>query len=159
MTDNHERTLVLLKPDAVQRGLIGEILSRFERKGLKIVGLKMIELDDALLATHYAHIVGRPFYPRLVEFMQSTPVVGICLEGLDCVRVVRDQLVGNITNSRNDAAGTIRGDYGMSTQSNIIHASESVNAAQEEVPRFFDDDDLFRYDRILDACLYAPDER
>ena len=159
MNESHERTLVLLKPDAVQRGVLGEIISRFERKGLKLCGLKMIQLDDALLATHYSHIVGRPFYPRLAEFMQSTPVVAICLEGLEAVRVVRDHLVGNITNSRNDAAGTIRGDFGMSTQSNLIHASESSAAALDEVMRFFTTDEVFEYERVLDSYLYAPDER
>ncbi|HET6385098.1 MAG TPA: nucleoside-diphosphate kinase [Armatimonadota bacterium] len=159
MNDNHERTLVLLKPDAVQRGILGEVLSRFERKGLKLAGLKMVQLDDARLATHYSHLVGRPFYPRLAEFMKSTPIVAACWEGLDAVRVVRDHLVGGITNARNDAAGTIRGDFGMSTQSNLAHASESVAAANEEIPRFFEDDEIFDYDRALDDCIYAPDER
>jgi len=158
MSEKHERTLVLLKPDVVQRALIGELVSRFERKGLKIVGLRMLQLDDALLATHYSHLVGRPFYPKLTEFMQSTPVVAVCLEGLDAVKVVRDHLSGNITNSRSDAAGTIRGDYGMSTQSNVIHASESGAAALDEVPRFFGPDEVFDYDRVLDTVLYAPDE-
>ena len=159
MSENHERTLVLLKPDVLQRGLVGEIVSRFERKGLKIVGLKMIQLDDALLATHYSHLVGRPFYPRLTDFMKSTPIVALCLEGLDAVRVVRDHLVGPITNARNDAPGTIRGDFGMSTQANLVHASESSSAALDEVPRFFRDEELYDYDRLVDACLYAPDER
>ena len=159
MSENHERTLVLLKPDVVQRGLIGEIVSRFERKGLKLVGLKMVQLDDAMLATHYSHIVGRPFYPRLTDFMQSTPVIAVCWEGQDCVKVVRDHIVGGITNARNDAPGTIRGDFGMSTQCNLVHASESSAAALEEVPRFFQDEELFDYDRILDMCIYAPDER
>ena len=158
MNERHERTLVLLKPDVVQRGLIGEIVSRFERKGLKLAGLKLVQLDDALLTTHYSHIVGRPFYPRLAEFMKSTPVVAVCLEGYDAVRVVRDFVVGNITNSRNDAAGTIRGEYGMSTQSNLVHASESPSAAQDEVPRFFEEQELFDYERSLDRVIYAPDE-
>ncbi|MDQ2731411.1 MAG: nucleoside-diphosphate kinase [Armatimonadota bacterium] len=158
MNESHERTLILLKPDVVQRGLIGPIITRFEQKGLKLVGLKMIQMDDALLATHYSHIVGRPFYPRLAEFMQSTPVVAVCWEGLDAVRVVRDHLVGNITNARNDAPGTIRGDFGMSTQANLVHASESVSAALEEVPRFFEVDELHEYDRIIDQFSYAPDE-
>ncbi|MCA1595720.1 MAG: hypothetical protein LC772_04775 [Chloroflexi bacterium] len=92
MNERHERTLVLLKPDAVQRGIIGEILSRFERKGLKLAGLKLIQLDDALLTTHYSHLVGRPFYPRLAEFMTSTPVVAVCLEGYEAVQVVRDHI-------------------------------------------------------------------
>jgi nucleoside-diphosphate kinase len=91
--------------------------------------------------------------------MKSTPIVAVCLEGLDCVSVVREHIVGPITNSRSDAAGTIRGDFGMSTQSNIIHASETSAAAMDEVPRFFTDDELFDYDRLLDNCIYAPDER
>lgn len=159
MNDKHERTLVLLKPDVVQRGLIGEIISRFERKGLKIVGLKFLQLDEALLTTHYSHHLGRPFYPRLAEFMQSTPVVALCLEGFQAVSVVRDHLLGSIANARQDAAGTIRGDFGVSTQSNLVHASDSQSAAAEETPRFFTTEELFEYDRALDAIIYAPDER
>jgi nucleoside-diphosphate kinase len=155
----HQRTLILLKPDVIQRGIAGDILSRFERKGLKIVGLKMVQLDDALLATHYSHLVGRPFYPRLTDFMKSTPVIAVCLEGMEAVRMVREQIVGPITNARNDSAGTIRGDFGLSTQANLIHASEDEKAADDEVPRFFSPDDLFEYERVLDGVIYAPDER
>ena len=119
-----ERTLVLIKPDAVQRGLIGNILNRFERKGLKVVGLKLMELSDEILDDHYSHLSDKPFFPRIKSFMRSTPVIAICLEGFEVVYTVRT-LCG-ITNSREAASGTIRGDLGMSIQCNLVHASDSL---------------------------------
>lgn len=154
----HERTLVLVKPDAVQRGLIGKIIERFEQKGLKIVGLKMMSVDDVLLDTHYSHHKDKPFFAGVREFMKSSPLIAICLEGLDVVNAVR--LISGVTKAREADAGTIRGDFAMSIQSNIVHASESSEIAKEEVPRFFSEDEIFEYGRCDYQLVYgASDER
>ncbi len=152
-----ERTLALIKPDAVQRGLIGTIITRFERKGLKVVGLKLMNLTDAILDEHYSHLTDKPFFPRIKSFMRSTPVVAICLEGLEAVDTVR-ALCG-ITNSRKADPGTIRGDLAMSIQCNLVHASDSLEAAAAEVPRFFRAEELFPYASAADETVYASDER
>lgn len=152
-----ERTLVLVKPDAVQRGLIGEIISRFECKGLKVVGLKLMELSDEILEDHYSHLSDKPFFPRIKSFMRSTPVIAICLEGFEAVAAVRT-LCG-ITNSREAAPGTIRGDLGMSIQCNMVHASDSLETAEAEVPRFFNANELAEYGSVTDSVIYADDER
>lgn len=152
-----ERTLVLIKPDAVQRGLIGNILNRFERKGLKVIGLKLMELSDEILDDHYSHLSDKPFFPRIKSFMRSTPVIAICLEGFEVVDTVRT-LCG-ITNSREAASGTIRGDLGMSIQCNLVHASDSIETAEVEVPRFFAADELTDYESVTDTVIYASDER
>ena len=132
-----ERTLVLLKPDAVQRGLIGTIIARFESKGLKLAGLKMRTFDRALLEQHYEVHKERPFYASLVEFMSSGPVVALCLEGKDAIAVVRT-LVGK-TNAREAAPGTIRGDFGMSFSNNLVHASDGEDTAKFELGLWFAD--------------------
>ncbi len=132
-----ERTLVLLKPDAVQRGLVGTILSRFEAKGLSIVGLKMRTFDRSVLEQHYEVHKERPFYPNLVDFMSSGPVVAIALEGKDAITVVRT-LVGK-TNAREAAPGTIRGDLGMSFSNNLVHASDGEDTAKFELGLWFSD--------------------
>jgi len=135
MSDVKERTLVLIKPDAIQRGLMGEIISRFERKGLKLVGCKMMELEEALLREHYSHIADKPFFGGLAKFMQSTPVVAMCWEGLEVVNAVR--LLCGITKAREAEAGSIRGDLAMSVACNVVHASDSIESAEAEVKRFF----------------------
>ncbi len=152
-----ERTLVLIKPDAVQRGMIGRITGRFEGKGLKVAGLKLMQLTDGILNEHYAHLSDKPFFPRIKSFMQATPVVALCLEGVDAVEVVRG-LCG-VTNARRAAPGTIRGDFGMSVQCNLVHASDSPETARAEVPRFFSEDELFAYAKADDTVVYASDER
>ena len=152
-----ERTLILIKPDAISRGLAGEVLSRFEKKGLKIAGMKMIQLDDALLKEHYSHLADKPFFPTIAEFMSRTPVIAMCLEGLEAVEVCR-KLCG-VTNARNADPGTIRGDLGMSMQCNLVHASDSVENGKEEVARFFDEAELFDYSPALIKYQYAADER
>lgn len=152
-----ERTLVLLKPDALQRGLIGEIISRFERKGLKLVGMKMMCLDDALLDEHYSHLSHLPFFGGIKRFMMLAPVVATCWEGVDCIETVR-RLCG-VTLSREAAPGTIRGDLGMSIQANLVHASDSPQTAAAEVPRFFNGSELFNYDWIQLPYLYTKQER
>lgn len=132
-----ERTLVLLKPDAVQRGLVGTILARFESKGLKLVGLKMRTFDRSVLEQHYEVHKERPFYGNLVDFMSSGPVVALCLEGKDAITVVRT-LVGK-TNAREAAPGTIRGDFGMSFSNNLVHASDGEDTAKFELGLWFAD--------------------
>jgi nucleoside-diphosphate kinase len=151
-----ERTLVLIKPDALARGLVGEITSRFERRGLRLVGCKMIALDDGVLREHYAHLVERPFYPRIAEFMASLPVVAQCWEGVGAVAVVRDMT--GVTNSREAPPGTIRGDLAMSMQCNVVHTSESLEVAATELARFFAPGDLFTYAPPTAPFVYAADE-
>ena len=152
-----ERTLILIKPDAISRGLAGAVLGRFEQKGLKLAGLKMIQLSDALLREHYSHLADKPFFPTIAEFMSRTPVLALCLEGKEAVEVCR-ALCG-VTNSRKAAPGTIRGDLGMSMQCNLVHASDSPETAAAEVARFFKPEELFAYDPALISYLYASDER
>lgn len=152
-----ERTLILIKPDALSRGLAGVVLARFEQKGLKIAGIKMIQLTDELLKEHYSHLADKPFFPAICEFMSRTPVIALCLEGLEAVEVCR-RLCG-VTNSRQAAPGTIRGDLGMSLQANLVHASDSAETAAAEVARFFKPQELFDYQPALSNYLYAADER
>lgn len=151
-----ERTLVLIKPGAVQRGLIGEIISRFEKKGLKIVGAKMMNLNDELLDIHYAHLAGKPFFDNLKKFMKTSPVLALCLEGFEAINVVR-KLCGS-TNSREAETGTIRGDLGMSKSANLIHSSDSHESAAIEVKRFFYPNELFDYTSVLNNFLYSQSE-
>ncbi|HSX19302.1 MAG TPA: nucleoside-diphosphate kinase [Candidatus Saccharimonadales bacterium] len=152
-----QRTVVLLKPDAIQRGLIGEIILRFEQKGIKIVGLKMITASDAILEEHYAHHKDKPFFEALKKFMKSAPIVCMLLEGIDVVEVVRK--MAGVTNSRNADMGTIRGDLSISTSTNIIHASDGVEAAKEEEARFFDAGEIMDWERAISPFLYADDEK
>ncbi|MFH2106606.1 MAG: nucleoside-diphosphate kinase [Candidatus Micrarchaeota archaeon] len=151
-----ERTLLLLKPDAIQRGLIGEIVSRFETKGMKIVGLKMLQMTPQLAKEHYAHLVSKPFYPDLEKFMTENPIVAVCVEGKMAVDVVRN-IVGP-TDAKKAPAGTVRGDLSNSTSRNVIHASDSLETAKKEVPRFFKDNELFGYKSVLEYYLFAKDE-
>ena len=152
-----ERTLVLIKPDAVQLGLIGRVLARFEDKGLKVAGLKFIKLSDALLNEHYSHLADKPFFPGTKRFMTLTPVVAICIEGLDAVETVR-RLCG-ITKAREADPGTIRGDLAMSVQANLVHASDSLETAQVEIPRFFNTNELFEYEDVLNPFIYNSREK
>ena len=151
-----EKTLVLVKPGAVQRGLIGRIITRFEEKGLKLTGIKLMTLSNELLNEHYSHLADKPFFPGTVKFMQATPVVAICLEGIGVVDTVR-QMCG-ITKARDAAPGTIRGDLAMSIQANLVHASDSIETASKEVPRFFKADELFDYHSALTEAVYSEDE-
>lgn len=152
-----ETTLVLIKPSGVQRGLSGKIISRFEEKGLIIAGMKMMQLDDAILREHYAHLTDRPFFPSLERSMMSSPVIALALRGVDAVAVVR--AMTGVTNSRNAAPGTIRGDFGMSGQENIVHASDSPENAAIEVARFFKPEEVFDYSPCTLTSIYSPDER
>lgn len=148
-----QRTVVLLKPDALQRDLLGEIIGRFERKGLKIIAMKMISLSDELLDVHYEHLKDKPFFGGVKAFMKQTPVVAMVLEGLDTVAEVR-KIIGS-TNPRQADAGTIRADLSMSMPSNLIHASDSEETASVEIERFFRDDELFVYEKITDRYLFG----
>jgi nucleoside-diphosphate kinase len=140
-----QRTLVLLKPDTVQRSLVGTLLARFEQKGLKIVGLKMMTMDKALCDEHYAHMTSKPFYPAIVEFMVSGPIVALAIEGHDAVGVVRKMC--GLTAESEWVTGTIRGDYARSIDNNLIHSSDSLETAAVEVERFFRSEELFSYGR------------
>lgn len=151
-----EQTLVIIKPSAVERGLIGEILSRFQHKGLIIAGLKMMQLGEDILREHYAHLVNRPFFPWILESMTATPVIVACIKGTDAVNVVR--MMTGATNGRNAVPGTIRGDFSVSSQENIVHASDSVENAEIEIKRFFKPDEIFDYMPSTIKFIYAPDE-
>jgi len=150
-----EKTLILVKPDAIQRGLLGEIVTRFERKGLAIVGMKMIQLEDALLEAHYAHIADKPFFVGIKSFMKSSPVVAMVLSGINAVSATR--IIVGPTKAYEADAGSIRGDLSLSIQSNIVHASDSPEAAKEEVARFFRPDEIFDYERAHFSFIYADE--
>lgn len=152
-----ERTLIIAKPDALQRGLVGEIISRLERKGLKLLGIKMMTLDSAVLQAHYAHLTDKPFYTDLEDFMKSSPIIAMAWEGFECVNSVR--VIVGATNPREAAAGTIRGDYAIGTGRNLVHASDSKESGEAEVSRFFKDDELFGYDKSEYIHVYSEDER
>lgn len=138
-----EQTLVIFKPSAIQRSLVGEVLSRFERKGLMIAGMKMMTLSPEILREHYAHLVNLPFFPNVEASMTAKPVIVMCLRGVEAISVVR--AMTGATNGRQAAPGTIRGDFSMSNQENIIHASASPEDAAAELKRFFAPGEIFDY--------------
>lgn len=152
-----EQTLIIAKPDAVQRGLVGEIIKRLETKGLKLVGIKMLSLSSELLQEHYSEHLEKPFYVGLEEFMKSSPVVVMAWEGFECVSSVRN-IVG-ATNPRNADAGTIRGDLAIGTGRNLIHASDSAQSGEKEVNLFFGKDELFQYSKSEYLHIYEGRER
>lgn len=151
-----ERTLIIAKPDAVQRGLVGEMIKRLEQKGLKLIGVKMIALDSELLSQHYKEHLEAPFYTDLQKFMKSSPVVVMAWEGYECVNSVR-KTVGS-TNPRDAEAGTIRGDFAIGSGRNLVHASDSKENGVAEVERFFSESELFTYDKTEYAHLYPEHE-
>jgi nucleoside-diphosphate kinase len=138
-----ERTLIFLKPDAVQRGLIGEITSRFEKRGFQIVGLKMLQLSEEFVREHYAAHADQEFYEPLIQYVIGSPIVAMVLEGKNAVRVVREMM--GKTFGGESAPGTIRGDYALSDRYNLIHGSDGVKAAAEEIERFFEPEELFEH--------------
>ena len=150
-----EKTLVLLKPSCVQRNLIGEVISRIERRGIIIAGMKMMQLDEKILREHYAHLVDKPFFPQLAQSMMASPVVAMVLKGVDIVEVFR-KMTG-VTNGRKAEPGTLRGDFCMSGQANIIHASDSPENAEIEINRFFKPEEIFDYTPATLPYLYSPD--
>jgi nucleoside-diphosphate kinase len=152
-----ERTFVLLKPDAVARRLSGEILGRFEAKGLKICAMKMLQVTPELSKRHYAEHVTKGFYPLLEEFITSGPVIALVLEGPGAIGVVRTML--GPTNGRDAAPGTIRGDFGLSRQMNLVHGSDSAEAAAREIPIYFQPGEVLNYVTTLDPWSCAGDEK
>jgi nucleoside-diphosphate kinase len=147
-----ERTLIIFKPDAVQRGLCGEILTRFEKKGLQIAGLKFMRIPAQTAETHYAPHKGKPFYEGLVKFMTSSPVVVVALQGKDAITIARN-LMGATFGSK-AAPGTIRGDFGVSNSFNLIHGSDSPEAAQKELGLFFKPEELVDWTPTIQAWVY-----
>ncbi len=151
-----ERSVVLVKPDGVQRGLIGEIIHRFERKGLKLIGIKMLSLSDAILDEWYAHHQDKPFFGGLKSYMKSYPVVGMLWEGKDSVVTIR-KMIG-ITKARDAEPGTIRGDFAMSQQYNLVHASENTEIAKKEEMLVFNKDEIFNWEKKDLQDVYLKDE-
>ena len=152
-----ERSLILVKPDGVQRRLIGTIVGRIENKGLKIVGMKMLRVTQELARQHYAEHVEKPFYPLLEEFITAGPVVALAVEGPEAVTVMRTMM--GSTNGRESAPGTIRGDYGVSRQMNLIHGSDGPEAAARELEIYFRPEELHDYDPTLAPWVCADDEK
>ncbi len=151
-----ERTLILVKPDGVNRRLVGTVISRLEQKGLKLVGLKLLQVTPELSRKHYAEHVQKPFYPHLEEFITSGPVAAIVAEGPSAISVVRT-LMGP-TNGREAAPGTLRGDYGLSRQMNLVHGSDSPEAAAREIPLYFRAAELVDWEATLAGWVCAGDE-
>ena len=151
-----ERTLILLKPDCVQRRLMGEVIGRFEAKGLNIVALKMMRVTPALSKQHYAEHVAKPFYPQLELFITGGPIVAAIVEGLEVIRVVRDML--GATSGLKAAAGTIRGDFSSSRQMNLVHASDGPEAAAREIALYFKKEEICEYEPTIVPWLRAGDE-
>lgn len=151
-----EKTLVLLKPCTLQRSLVGEVTRRFEQKGLRLAGMKMMWLTDELLSEHYAHLAAKPFFLRVKDSMRAAPVIACCYEGVDAIAAVR--ALAGPTNGRLAAPGTIRGDLSMSFQENIVHASDSPETAAVEIARFFRPEEIFDYRQCTFDYLYANDE-
>src|SRR3954452_3451658 len=147
-----ERTLIILKPDAVQRGIAGEIISRFEKKGLQIVGAKLMKIPQQLAETHYEPHKGKPFYPGLVKFMTSSPVVVLALAGKDAIAIARKMMGGTVGSKAEP--GTIRGDFGVSNSFNLIHGSDAPDAAQRELGLFFKPDELIDWTPAAQGWVY-----
>lgn len=152
-----QQTLVLLKPDALQRNLLGEIIHRFERKGLKIIGLKMLHMDEVLMKEHYGKYSDKPFFAGLKSYMSASPLVAMVISGINAVSTVRT-IVGP-TKGSEAPGGTIRGDFAMSIQSNLIHASDPAEDPKTEIDRFFKPHELFSYQRIDFETVYSDEER
>jgi nucleoside-diphosphate kinase len=150
-----EQSVIIIKPDALQRSLVGEIITRFERKGLAIIGLKMMHLNEAILQDHYAHHKDQPYFARIQRFMMSAPVVVMAVQGIGAISAIRT-IVGP-TRSYEAAAGTIRGDFGLSMQSNIVHASDSFESAAAEITRFFKEGEILEYEKINTAFVHSDE--
>ncbi len=147
-----EQTLIILKPDAVQRGIMGKIITRFEEKGLKVVGAKFMQISQELASSHYADHKEKPFYPSLVSFMTSSPVLVMALEGVGAIAMCRSMM--GATFGSQAAAGTIRGDFGVSNSFNLIHGSDSPEAATKELGLFFSDGEVISWNRANENWVY-----
>ena len=152
-----ERTLIILKPDAVQRGLMGQILARFENKGLKVVGSRFTQLPQELVEKHYEPHKGKPFYAGLVSFMTASPVLLLCLEGPSAIQLCRN-LMG-ATFGTDAAPGTIRGDFGASRGLNLVHGSDSAESAEREIALFFKPDELVEWSRLHEDWIHNAEDR
>ncbi|NLX90793.1 MAG: nucleoside-diphosphate kinase [Firmicutes bacterium] len=148
-----EQTFSMIKPDAVQRNLIGEIIGRFEKKGLKLVALKLMRISKELAERHYAEHRGKPFFDDLVSFITSGPVVAMIWEGLNAIQVVRSMM--GKTDPQEALPGTIRGDFGLFTGNNIVHGSDSPESAAREISLFFSQDEIVSYEKELDKWIYG----
>ncbi|MDD3322808.1 MAG: nucleoside-diphosphate kinase [Paludibacter sp.] len=151
-----EKTFIIIKPCAIRRDLIGEIIHRFEMKGLQLCGIKMMQLDDKILDEHYAHLVERPYFQQIKDSMMKTPVIVCCWKGVNVVEIAHR--MAGATNGREAALGTIRGDYSVSIQENIIHTSDTIENALVEINRFFKEEELFEFDQLSSSVLYASNE-
>ncbi len=147
-----ERTLVIIKPDAVQRGLIGEIIIRLERRGLRIAGMKLLQVSDELARKHYAVHEGKPFFPGLIKFITSGPVVVMALEGKDAIAITRATMGATVPGKA--APGTIRADFAMDIGFNLVHGSDGPETAAQELALWFGEDEIVSYQRVIDAWIY-----
>lgn len=146
-----EQTLILIKPDGVERGLIGQIITRFEQRGLKLAGMKLLQVSDALARQHYTVHEGKPFFDPLIEYITSSPVVAMVLEGPAAVQVARNTI--GATRPAEATAGSIRGDFGLMVGRNLVHGSDSPENAAQEVALWFDDAELVHYERSVDRWI------
>ncbi|QFR39206.1 nucleoside-diphosphate kinase [Candidatus Gracilibacteria bacterium 28_42_T64] len=146
-----ETTLILLKPDTIERSLIGQVIARLEAKGLKITGLKMMQLDDAIIEEHYDFLMDKPFFPNIKKYMTRTPIVAIAAKGANAIATVR--MLTGATNPVEALPGSIRGDLALSIDANIIHASDTSENAEIELNRFFKGTDIFTYNKLTDEVL------
>lgn len=153
--ETEERSLIIIKPDAIQRSLVGNIITRFENKGLKIIGMKMMHLSDVLVEDHYSHVKDKPFFPRIKRFMTSSPVIVMAVAGIKAIDSIR--IIVGTTKSYEAAAGTLRGDLALSMQSNVVHASDSVENAKIEINRFFEESEIVDYDKIDTQYIFSDD--
>lgn len=149
-----ERTLILIKPDGVQRLLVGRIIERYEQRGLRIVGLKLMTVERGLAERHYAEHREKPFFPGLVEFITSAPLVAMAVEGPNAIKVCRD--INGATRPHEAAPGTIRGDFALETSQNIVHASDSPESAERELALWFSAEELLEYPRDVDRWVLGP---
>ena len=147
-----ERTLVILKPDAIQRGLIGPIITRLEHRGLRLAAMKLMQISPDLAARHYAIHKGKPFYEGLVQFITSGPVVAAVIEGKDAINIVRKTM--GATSPANAEPGTIRADFGLEIGRNLVHGSDGPDTAAYEIPLFFTEDEILTYERAVDHWIH-----
>ena len=151
-----ERTLILIKPDGMQRGLAGEIISRLERRGLRIAALRLFQMDETLARRHYAEHEGKGFFPSLLSYITCSPIIAAAFEGTNAVEVVRNAM--GATNPTAAGAGTIRGDLGVEIGRNLIHGSDSLESARREIALFFDDTNIHNYQRDIDRWIFEAPE-
>ena len=151
-----EQTLIIIKPCAIRRDLIGEIIHRFEMKGMQLCAIKMMQLDDKILDEHYSHLVGRPYFQRIKNSMMKTPVVISVWKGVDIVEIAHH--MAGATKGREALPGTIRGDYSVSIQENVVHTSDTVENAKTEIMRFFKAEEIFDFNQLSNSVLYAENE-